>query len=188
MTSHLWHDISVNLCWGIAYHRLTYACTRPAGTPPYPYFLVFCHGHGDLVILSFSFCSMPCSISPKTTKNTCHINTHPLPCFQLASSVLLVSSANVWCKCLSFSALVCDLLLRGGQGFCPNTHCQKSISFHNRHVHCLDHTETVWCYYYSSGGAPFFGRGCSPPASSSDEVGYLPPKKESAHPGTRSLS
>ena len=55
---------------------------------------------------------------------------------------LLVSSVNVCSKSLSFKVggLVCDLLRRCRQGLRPNAHCQKSISFYNRDVHCLEDT------------------------------------------------
>jgi len=53
------------------------------------------------------------------------------------------------------SGLVYDLLIRGGRGLCPNAHCQKSISFQNCDVHCLENTWIVWRLSYHIGGAPF---------------------------------
>jgi len=143
-----------------------------------------------LTLLFFPSLFVACPVlSPPKQQKTHGIST-PTPCH--VSSLPLLSCLSLLPMCgvsaCPFSALVCDLLLRGGQGLCPNTRCQKSISFHNRHVHCLDHTEAVWCHYYSSGGAPFFGRGCPPPASSSDEVGYLQPKQESSHMRVPGLS
>ena len=51
----------------------------------------------------------------------------PTPCPLLAFAVLVVSSVHAWSTSLSFSALVYDLLLRGGRGLSLDCASQKSI-------------------------------------------------------------
>jgi len=85
----------------------------------------------------------------------------------LAHAFLLVSSVHVWSRSPIFQWVGLWSADKELSRAHPEAHCQKSILFRNRDVHCLQdtsHLRVVWCISYpgarrrsARGGAPFLG-------------------------------